>query len=328
MRAAAHLRRAGHAVLVACLLGPAGAAHALLLAYEPFEYGDVAVPSEGQYAVGNEDSGVNLLGGQNPTLDPDGFYTGPWIQNGGDSQVVKPLPSLAYPGHPAGVGGIQQETLQFDCCTFGRTGREIAGGLGGASDSRTLYESFLINFGTQGTDDPTQFGLRGHELWNGGIGDAFLAVSVGVNSFAGISDLSLRVATTSGTTTVAVDGGGLNLPTLAASNGGTHLVVLRYDFDPTAPDVVSLYLDPVSYLEPGVADAQIAVATSDLEITHEGAFTQYTFSGSGHVPGAIDEIRWGTLFRDVAPFDVPEPGAAWLLALGAAGLVTHRRPRA
>jgi hypothetical protein len=291
-----------------------------LLAYEPFEYGDVAVPSEGQYALGNESAGTNVLGGQNPTIGPTAFYTGPWIQSGGDSQVVKPLPSLTYPNFQPGVGGVQQETIQFSCCSFGRTGRAIAGGLGGPLVNGTIYESFLIDFGGQGTDAPTDFGKRAHELWNGGVGDSFLAVDLFLNHFSGFNQLTLQVTTPSGSQNVPVSGGGLTLTALT----GVHLVVMKYEFDPAAPDVVSVYLDPATFVEPLTPDAQISVAASDLRITHQGAFTNFTFSGSGHIPGAIDEIRWGDRFFDVVPM-VPEPTALALLGLAMATVCRRRR---
>ena len=123
------------------------------------------------------------------------------------------------------VGGVQQETIQFNCCSFGRSGRPIAGGLGGGA-ARTVYESFLVNFGTQGTDDPTQFGKRGHELWNGGVGASFQAIDLFVNHFEGVDDLSLTVTTPSGTSTVPVSGGGLDLNTMAASKSGPVIVVV------------------------------------------------------------------------------------------------------
>lgn len=292
-------------------------ARAALLAYDPFAYGDPAGPS--QYALGDEGAGTNVLGGQNPAIGPAVFYSGPWVQSGGDSQVVKALPSLSYPGLAAGQGGVQQETMQFACCTFGRSGRPIAGGLG-FGNARTLYESFLIDFGTQGTDASTDFGFRGHELWNGGIGDAFKTVSLFVNHFSAINTLTLRVTTASGETTVPVSGGGLDLDTLA----GVHLVVMKYAFHPASPDVVSVYLDPViANGEPVVPQAQASVPLSDLFITHQGAFTQFTFSGAGHIPGAIDEIRWGDTFADVVP--VPEPATAMLLAVCMGVLLPRRR---
>jgi len=308
------------ALVVACFGMSGGSAFAALLAYEPFEFGDVSVPSEGQYAVGDEDAETNLLGGQNPTLDPSGFYTGPWIQSGGDSQVVKALPSLPYPNLPK-VGGRVQETVQFDCCSFGRTGREIAGGLGGGRDPRTIYQSFLIDFGTQGTDDPTDFGKRGYEMWNGGVGDDFLAVDLFLNSFAGDNELSLAVTTLSGSEKVPVGGGGLDLDTLA----GTHLMVMKFEFNPADPDAVTLFMDPTDSEESNwTPAAQVSVPTSDLFITHHSAITNFTFSGGGHIPGQFDEVRWGDTFADVTPF-IPEPTSLALLGIGSLSMVLVRR---
>ena len=290
MRLAVRLRGIAAGACAGCGLGLAATAHAVLLAYEPFEYGDVAVPAEGQYAVGDENAGVGLLGGQDPPIGPTAFYTGPWVQSGGDSQVVKALPSHAYPDYPAGVGGIQQDTIQFSCCSFGRSGRPITT-LGGGPERLIVYESFLIDFGSQGTDPVAQFGLRGHELWDGAVGDAFRCVMLFVDHFEGIDELSLRVETPSTSQTVPIQGGGLTLPVMAALNGGVHLVVMRYDFAPGLPDSVRVYFDPIGELEPAVPDAVVIVPESDLLITHHGAFSQFIFSGAGHVPGAIDEIR-------------------------------------
>jgi len=100
---------------------------------------------------------------------------------------------------------------------------------------------------------------------------------------------------------------------------------MKYEFDPAAPDVVSVFLDPV-IVEPVAPNAQVSVALSDLVITHHGAFSQFTFSGSGHVSGAIDKIRRGDGYGDVVPGRVPEPGAA-LVVIGVAGLLASRRKR-
>jgi hypothetical protein len=287
-----------------------------LLAYDSFTIG--AGPAD--YVAGDEGTGTDVLGGQNPATGPTPFYTGPWIQSGGDSQAVKDIGSLSYPLFPQ-AGGQVQETVQFDCCSFGRSGREIAGGLGDGF-AQTIYQSFLIDFGSQGTDEPTQFGKRGYEMWNGGVGDAFLAVDLSLNSFSGINDLTLAVTTVSGTLSIAVSGGGLDLDALA----GVHLVVLKFEFDPVAADVVSLFLDPTDSIESNyIPAASIAVATSDLFITHHGAYTGFTFSGAGHVPGAFDEVRWGDTFADVTPFlavtAVPEPAALPLFAAGLLGMI-------
>lgn len=299
------------------LAAPASAA---LLAYDPFTVG--VGPAD--YVAGDEGAGTGVLGSQNPATGPTAFYTGPWIQSGGDAQVVKDIGSLSYPLFPQ-AGGQVQETLQFSCCTFGRTGREIAGGLGTGREAQTIYQSFLIDFGTQGTDAPTDFGKRAYEMWNGGIGDSFLAVDLFLNHFSGTNQLTLAVTTAAnGTTSVAVGGGGLTLDALA----GVHLIVLKFEFDPLLEDLVSVYLDPTDSIESNYTPAaSISVATSDLIITHHGALTQFTFSGSGHIPGAFDEVRWGDTFADVTPFltddptAVPEPPAFPLLAAGLLGMI-------
>lgn len=294
-------------------------ATAALLVYDPFATG--AAPSE--YLAGDDSTGTNVLGGQNPTPGPTAFYSSGWIQSGGDAQAVV-NGSLAYPLFPS-TGGRVTDAVQFNCCSFGRDGRAINGGLGGGLGARTIYQSFLIDFGTQGTDDPTQFGKRAYEMWNGGVGDSFLAVDLFVNHFAGVNNLTLAVTTPSGTQSQLVGGGGLTLDALA----GVHLVVFRFDFDAVNPDMVRVYLDPTDSVESNYAPvASISVPSSDLLITHHGAITNFTFSGGGHVPGAFDELRWGDTFLDVTPFQarqVPEPGSLGLLALGLLGLRFARR---
>jgi hypothetical protein len=308
----------GAAVVLVAGLQPSSAA-ADLISYDAFLVG----AGPGAYLAGDENAGTNVLGGQNPAIGPQPFYNGGWIQSGGDAQVVRDIGSLAYPLFPQ-AGGQVGDTVQFNCCSFGRNGREIAGGLGGERDPLTIYQSFLIDFGTQGTDAPTDFGKRAYEMWNGGIGDSFLALDLFVNHFAGINELTFAVTTPSGTQSQLVGGGGLTLPVLA----GVHLVVLRFDFNPAAPDQVKLYLDPTDSIESNyVPAASVAVANSDLFITHHGAISNFTFSGGGHIPGAFDEVRWGDTFADVTPFlkPVPEPGLLGLIMVSGGAMAFRRR---
>ena len=287
-----------------------------LLAYEPFSIG-VGV---GDYLAGDESAGTNLLGGQNPTPSPTLFYTGGWIQSGGDSQAVKPI-SLSYPMFPR-AGGHVGDAVQFSCCSFGRSGRQLASGIGGGRNPQAIYQSFLVDFGNQGTDDPTQFGKRGVEWYNGGIGDSFLAVDLFVNHFSGVSDFRLQVTTPSGSQFAALNGGGLNLANMA----GVHLIVMKFAFNPASPDTVTAYLDPTDSIEANWTPAAVVSApNSDLFISHHSATANFTFSGAGHVPARYDEVRWGETFADVTPF-VPEPGAL-LLAAFAMGVMTLGRRR-
>lgn len=261
-----------------------------MLAYDSFSIG-----GPGGYVAGDDSTGTNLLGGQNPAIGPTPFYTGPWIQSGGDAQAVRNTGSLSYPLFPQ-AGGKVTDALQFSCCTFGRDGREITSGLG--KGNQTIYQSFLIDFGTQGTDDPTAFGKRAYEMWNGGVGDSFLAVDLFVNHFSGVNQLTLAVTTSTGTQSQIV-GGGLSLADLA----GTNLFVLRFDFNEGIADIVTAYLNPTDSIESNYSPvASVTAPNSDLFITHHGTISQFTFSGAGHIPGAFDEVRWGDTFKDVTPF--------------------------
>ncbi|MBX3434001.1 MAG: hypothetical protein KF847_11825 [Pirellulales bacterium] len=303
---------------VAALLGVAhyaATANAALFVYDPF----ATDGGPADYLAGNDDTGVNVLGGQNPATGPTAFYAGGWIQSGGDAQAVNGN-TLEYPFFPRG-GSAVTDSVQFSCCSFGRSGREIAGGLGGGRDPQTIYQSFLVDFGNQGADDPANFGKRGVEWWNGGLGDSFLAVDLFVNSFAGVNNLRLAVTTPSGSNFSELDGGAHTLASLA----GVHLIVMKFEFDPALPDVVSVFLDPTSSVEGDWTPAAVVSApNSDLYITHHGGLANFTFSGGGHVPGRFDELRWGETFADVTPF-IPEPAGLTLLGLSIGSLLIGRR---
>jgi PEP-CTERM motif len=357
-------------------------ASAAVLAYDPFLVGPD--PSQGEYLIGRKlqdgsDSGATL-GGQNPVITPPsktggtGFYSGAWVQSGGDSQVVgnAGAGSLHYPDFPRD-GKSVREAIKYYCCIFGRTGRALTSPLGGGRNPRTIYNSFLIDFGnisaeytqyfdangalipdpndpnappvdhTAQVNDPNDVnthdvnaGKRGYELWNGGIGDANLATQVYYNYYSGdrLLTLATRVQNPAEDPNnpnddfieqKAVLGPGYSIPELAASGNGVHLVVLKFEFDPNNPDVVSVYLDPTNSVEGDwTPAASLSVATSNLAISHQSAYTHFSFTGNDQAPGAIDEIRWGDTFADVTPF-VPEPATLTLAGLSAIGILLSRR---
>ena len=367
--------------LVAVLCNTASAA---VLAYDPFLVG--ADPSAGEYLPGvknqdGSDSG-SVLGGQNPTITPPslpggaGFYSGPWVQSGGDSQVVGGVGggSLNYPFFPR-TGKSVREANKFFCCAFGRTGRQLTSALGSGRGSRTIYNSFLIDFGNLGpfridqvpdpnspdpnnpiliptpVNDPNDvnthnIGKRGYELWNGGIGDGNLAVDFFFNSFSGDRHLTLAARYNNPNqdpndpnddflSQKVVLGPGYTIPELASQGNGVHLVVLKFEFNETDSDpntsadndVVTVYLDPTNSIEGDwTPAASLSVATSNLVISHQSAYTQFQFDGNDVPPGAIDEIRWGDTFEDVTPF-IPEPASLTLAGLSIAGILLSRRRR-
>lgn len=373
------------AICLAAILS--STARAAVLAYDPFLVG--TDPSAGEYAIGRKrpdpfnDIGGTLLAGQNPTITPPslpggtGFYIGPWADS--SSQVVgqQGAGSLKYPEFPRTGKSVREFNSQFSCCIFGRTGRPITP-LGSGRGSRTIYNSFLIDFGNISSyridyldpngnpvdpndpvaiptpvNDPNDVnthdvnaGTRGYELWNGGIGDGNLATSVYFNYYAGVRQLSLLARYQNPSqdpndpnddflSQNAVLGAGYSIPDLAAQGNGVHLVVLKFEFNETDgdpntsadDDVVTVYLDPTSSVEGDwTPAAALSVPTSNLAISHQSAYTQFSFTGNDQTPGAIDEIRWGDTFADVTPF-VPEPATLTLAGLSVVGMLLSRRRR-
>src|SRR5262249_23122456 len=144
----------------------------------------------------------------------------------------------------------------------------------------------------------------------------------------GDSQLTLNVQTGPDGSKVAhkqVLGAGYTRDALAAINGGTHLMVLKFEFNnASGEDRVTAYLDPTNSIEPGTSAASVGVPAGSLFFAYHSAFTSYQFDGGGANPGAIDEIRWGNTYADVTPF-VPEPSTIQLLVLACVGFVTRRR---
>jgi hypothetical protein len=312
-------------------------ADAALKAYDPLQTGPGGPAVTGPYTPGTEDAGPNL-GGQNPTIGPDtSFYAGAWVQAGGDNQSVDHIPSLSYPNFPQGRRGQVAESAQFSCCTFGRTGRPFgdvfgtgSNGLAADGNYHVLYGSFLMDFGTEGTNPPWPAGgnegKHGFEMWNAEMStapDSKLVVDLAFNYYTGDPLMFLNVLGTRQNLA-----GNWTRSALASTNGGTHLVVVKLEFtDANNEDRVTVYLDPTDSIESNwTPEASIGVPTGGLAIWGHSAFSSFQFDGGGADPGAIDEIRWGDSFADVTPF-IPEPSTAILSLIGAAGLLIRRRSR-
>jgi hypothetical protein len=310
---------------------------AALLAYDPLQTARGAVIT-GPYLAGDENAGTNLLGGQNPTIGPDtSFYAGAWVQTGGDASAVKSIPSLSYPSYFHGSRGQVEETTQFSCCTFGRNGRPFgdvfgvgANGMTADGSNHVIYGSFLIDWGTVGTNPPspvgTNEGKHGFEMWNDTNAtspDSKLVVDLAFNYYTGDPLLYLNVLGTRQNLA-----GNWTRDALAAINGGTNLVVLKLEFtDINGEDRVSVYLNPTDSNEANwTPAASIGVPTGSLSIWGHSAFSSFQFDGGGNNPGAIDEFRWGETFADVTPF-IPEPGSIVLSMIGIVGLLLPRRGR-
>jgi hypothetical protein len=326
------LRLAAAASLVAAVF--VAKANADLLAYDPLQTGPGGPAVTGPYVPGTEDAGPNIAG-QDPTIGPDtSFYSGAWVQSGGDNTSVDHIPSLSYPNFAQGRRGQAAESTQFSCCTFGRNGRPFgdvfgtgSNGLAADGNNHVLYGSFLIDFGTVGTNTPWPAagneGKHGFEMWSAPIGDAFLAVDLAFNYYTGDPLLFLNVLGTRQNLA-----GNWTRDALAAINGGTQLVVVKLEFtDANFEDRVTVYLNPTDSIESNwTPEASIAVPTGALAIWGHSAFSSFQFDGGGANPGAIDEIRWGETFADVTPF-IPEPSSAMLSLIGVAGWFLRRRKR-
>jgi hypothetical protein len=195
-------------------------------------------------------------------------------------------------------------------------------------NNHVLYGSFLIDWGTVGTNPPWPTGgnegKHGFEMWNDTnetAPDSKLVVDLAFNYYTGDPLLYLNVLGTRQNLA-----GDWTRDALAAINGGTQLVVMKLEFtDGNNEDRVTVYLNPTDSVESNwTPAASIGVPTGALAIWGHSAFSSFQFDGGGADPGAIDEIRWGDTFADVTPF-IPEPSTVMLSMVGAAGLLLRRR---
>lgn len=197
--------------------------------------------------------------------------------NGGAQQGVQ-SGSLGYAGMPNGGN----HTTQGGQAGYWGVYRQLGSNFG--ADGTTLYASFLVR-GTADTVPADFFGMYLH----GSSQDLFVGKPGG--GATGQWVLEQR-------------GGNAQAASGQAVGTDTTLLVVKMDFGASA-DAISLYVNPTW----GGAEP-IANVTTNLmnlgSISGLGLFGSHAY--------AIDEIRLGHRFADVAGGTVPEP-ASWLLMI-------------
>jgi hypothetical protein len=270
-------------------------AYAELLYYDPFLTG--SNPAAGEYTVGLVDPTANPGDGQNPTVGPTPFLTGPWEVPGAlaiNASVQEA--GLSFLGAPA-LGGSQISTPDAGGL------RRLLSSPWTESTTGTFYIGFLANFGQGFYDDGIQandLGYRSVEFYNSA--NTFL-FGISYNQFNGPfgrepNTAPMHLDSGSGQFQ-ALEGA----PASFAQDGVTHLIVLKFDLSATAAaDSLSVYLDPTTNDEPVIPSA--SVFGTDITLGAIGGFT--IFGGSGQGP-VLDEMRVGTTFIDALP-EFPLPG--------------------
>lgn len=273
---------------------------ATLLYYDPFLTGNN--PASGEYAsftppVSAENPFVPITG-QNPTLGPTPYLTGPWVTIAGDGapNAAVQETGLSFLGAPA-LGGSQISTPNADV-------RRYLSSPWTAATEGTFYISFLANFGqgdySDGIDN-NDMGYRAVELYTDT--DGFL-LSVAYNAYNGGGGPPQQDPRTA---KMYLDGFGYqilqNAPDNFMEDGATHLIVLRFGLSATpASDSVSVFLDPTTTDEPVVPNA--ALTGIDVTLGAIGGFTIYGGTGQGPV---VDELRIADTFIEALP-EFPLPG--------------------
>ncbi len=244
------------------------------------------------------------------------FFTGAWSHQSGNDHHVDAT-SLPHNDLIAGVttinpsvGGSAVGTdTPGGCCDTARDARIMSSPWSGLTNpDGTFYVGFLVNYGL----GPT-IHHRAWEMWNGDHGDdGNRNLQLGYSEFTGVDTadaaghhMGIQVRDSSTNTDVNQDLAG---GPVFQSDGKTHLMVLRFDLSNSGNDRIRAYLDPIGTVEPATAAADISVG--EFLADRIGAVTDFTF-GDTQKASAIDELRVGTAFSDVANLTTtPEPASS------------------
>jgi hypothetical protein len=269
------------------------ALRAELLYYEPFLTG--SNPAAGEYTVGLLDPTIDAGNGQNPTIGPTPFLTGPWEAGvAAATNAAVQAQGLSFLGAPS-LGGSQISTPDSAV-------RRSLSAPWTETTQGTYYIGFLANFGTGNYADGmdgNDMGYRSLEFYDSTNAFLFGISYNAYNSPFGRLPNNAPMHIDAFNQFSQFDGA----PASFAEDGLTHLIVLKFDLTTTAAsDSLSIYLDPLTTEEPVIFSA--FVGGVDLTLGAIGGFTIYGGTGTGPV---LDELRVATTFIDALP-DFPLPG--------------------
>jgi PEP-CTERM motif len=275
------------------------------------------------------------------------FFSGTWVQHGGDDSFVNGT-SLSKPGqiNPS-TGGSNGETTPFGTA---RSSRVFTDQWGGFTDpEQTYYISYLVNYGALVTPDPAanQSQHRVVEMFNGASdGDSTRVLMFGYSHYALGPDFNddMGLYVNGSTTYLDTDPSTpeIDRKSFDFDQDVTHCVVLKFelhqsDFDPETTadqDTISVFLDPMGDIEPALPNAQITVDEFFADRIDPNAYFIFDYDPvfNEKLP-VVDELRVadntdGHGFADVACMNgVPEPATLSLFGLGVIGLFAAGRKR-
>jgi hypothetical protein len=281
---------------------------------------DPAEPALGEYNIA-------LLAGQDPQVPsspnpPSGpwgtdptFFDGAWqVASPTQNTVRVREQGMSYVGAPALGGSIIVQPDEGAMNGDTSVGRNATPAVPWDDTTvGTYYMGFIINYGGL-PEGATDMGFRAFNINQNPFGDGGNFLYLGYNAyFSAIGPLQQNPATArlflgtdgpGGQSEIILEGSPLSFN----EDGVNHLVVLRFDLttDPisglSGGDRVTVYLDPLSPIEPEIADA----ARGGMDITLGSISFNYFGGPVGPLP-AFDEFRVGTSFLDVLP-ELPYPG--------------------